>query len=335
VINYSLSTLKGSTILLVEDNTTNQEIILGLMEESGIVIDIASDGQEAVTKSKANQYELILMDLQMPIMDGYEATKIIRKTDKDIPIIALTANAMEEDIAKTKFVGMNEHLNKPIDIEQLFGTLLKYISPKVDPKELKNQNDADDANEKIISFSQAIDSTLGLQYMAGNQKLYQKVLHNFYMSYKDINLALFDDEKLKRTTHTIKGLSENIGASSLHEITKKLDTTQDKTLFDSWNREMKKVIEEIEGMIIKVQKEQKEEIKELKEHLCDNEKEHLFSSLKEAVSKRKPKVCTTILEEIASYKMEKNEKEMIEKLKDAIDEFNFDKAKLILSDRFI
>ena len=127
-----LQTLKGSNILLVEDNTINQVIIESLLDTSGINIDIASHGLEALNMCKDNKtkYELILMDIQMPKMDGYEATEQIRMFNKDIPIIALTANAMQEDVAKTKLAGMNEQLNKPIEVEKLYTTLIKYLSKK-------------------------------------------------------------------------------------------------------------------------------------------------------------------------------------------------------------
>ena len=136
-LRSEMKTLKGSHILLAEDNETNQEIIVGLLEESGIMIDIANDGQEAVNKYKEdpNKYELIFMDLQMPVMDGYEATRQIRALDKEIQIVALTANAMVEDIEKTQAVGMDEHLNKPIEVEKLYATLLKRLSKKVDVQE--------------------------------------------------------------------------------------------------------------------------------------------------------------------------------------------------------
>jgi len=132
----TISTLKGSNILLVEDNPINQEIIIGLLENSKINIDIANNGKEAIQMFNKKEYELILMDLQMPIMSGIEATQIIRKVNLKIPIIAITANAMREDVEKTKAVGMNEHLNKPIEVKKLYETLLKYISQKVDSSEV-------------------------------------------------------------------------------------------------------------------------------------------------------------------------------------------------------
>ena len=128
-----LKTINDSNILLVEDNKVNQEIMTYLLENSGINITIANNGKEALELYFQNniKYELILMDLQMPIMDGFEATKCIREKDKEIPIIALTANAMREDIEKTKQAGMVEHLIKPIEVEKLYEVLLKYLSKNI------------------------------------------------------------------------------------------------------------------------------------------------------------------------------------------------------------
>ncbi len=114
-------------ILLTEDMQVNQWIVLSLLEESGIEVDIAENGEEAISKYNQSFYTLILMDIEMPIMDGYEATKIIREQDKTIPIIALTSNGSEDDIKKTKGVGMNEHLHKPIEVELFYKTFLKYL----------------------------------------------------------------------------------------------------------------------------------------------------------------------------------------------------------------
>ena len=124
----NIEKLKDTTILLAEDDFINQEIILGLLEETNIKIDIAENGKEAIELHKQNSYALILMDIQMPILDGYEATKEIRKTDKQIPIYAITASAMKEDIQKTLKSGMNGYLHKPIDISKLYKVLLKYVN---------------------------------------------------------------------------------------------------------------------------------------------------------------------------------------------------------------
>ena len=128
ILNKRENLFSGKKILLTEDKEINQLIVLGLLSGSGFDIDIANNGEEAVDKCREFNYSLILMDIEMPIMDGYDATKIIREKNKEIPIIALTSNGTIEDINRTKSVGMNEHLLKPIDLELLYSTFSKYIN---------------------------------------------------------------------------------------------------------------------------------------------------------------------------------------------------------------
>lgn len=125
---------KGKKILLAEDNELNREIAVELLKEEGFILDTAEDGTIAVEKmrtAKPGQYDLILMDIQMPIMDGYEATRQIRKLKNpetaNIPIVAMTANAFEEDRQKALEAGMNEHVSKPIDLERLLEVVKKVL----------------------------------------------------------------------------------------------------------------------------------------------------------------------------------------------------------------
>lgn len=129
-LKNDINATKHSNILLVEDNKTNQAVIIGVLEDLNIDIDIANNGQEAIElyQINPNKYNLIFMDIQMPIIDGISATKIIREIDKKIPIVALTANIMKDDIENIKLAGMNEYLSKPIEVEKLYKTLLKYLS---------------------------------------------------------------------------------------------------------------------------------------------------------------------------------------------------------------
>jgi len=120
--------IKKIKILLTEDKKINQEIILGIFKDSIFQIDIANNGKEAVQKCKDDKYSLILMDIDMPIMNGYEATRLIRLDNKHIPIVALTANRCMRTISKTKEVGMNEYLSKPIEPQRLYKTFFRYIS---------------------------------------------------------------------------------------------------------------------------------------------------------------------------------------------------------------
>ena len=123
-----MNTISNKKILLVEDNKVNQLVLLGILEDYDIEIEIANNGLKAVEKAAKNNYDLILMDLQMPVMDGFEATEIIRKKDTDIPIIALSAAVMKEDKEHAFKAGMNTHLVKPINNNELFNTLLEFFT---------------------------------------------------------------------------------------------------------------------------------------------------------------------------------------------------------------
>jgi signal transduction histidine kinase/ActR/RegA family two-component response regulator len=116
-------------LLLVEDNFINREIVLGLLAGTGLTIDVAENGQQAVDQCQQRSFDLILMDIQMPVMDGLKASRRIRDIDPQVPIIALTANAFPDDIANTRAAGMNAHLSKPISLEQLQAVLREYLTP--------------------------------------------------------------------------------------------------------------------------------------------------------------------------------------------------------------
>ncbi len=238
----NIDSLHGVNILLVEDNIINQEIVVGLLNNSGLNIDIASNGQEAVDMflEDQNKYKLILMDLQMPIMSGYEATKIIRTLSKDIPIVALTANAMKEDVEKTKAVGMNEHLNKPIEVDKLYNTLYKYIG-EVKNTEVVTLEEASNDVYKYINKDEA------LKYVAGNEKLFNKILQGI-MTYKDKNFEDMDDEEFAREIHTLKGLSGTMCAANLHKIVVNINDTQDRTLLPEFYKHLNDVLNEIEAI---------------------------------------------------------------------------------------
>jgi CheY-like chemotaxis protein len=122
----------GTTILLAEDEPVNREVATMMLEDAGLVIDLAVNGEQAVEKAAAHDYALILMDMQMPVLDGLDATRRIRATagGSQVPIIAMTANAFAEDKARCMEVGMNDFLSKPVDPELLYATLWRWLSKK-------------------------------------------------------------------------------------------------------------------------------------------------------------------------------------------------------------
>ncbi|RLA79930.1 MAG: hypothetical protein DRG78_11940, partial [Epsilonproteobacteria bacterium] len=322
--------LAGSKILLVEDNGTNQEIILGLLENSGIDIGIANNGKEGVEKFIKDDYELILMDIQMPIMDGYEATKLIREIDSTIPIVALTANAMKEDIQRTQKAGMNEHLNKPIDVEKLYATLIKYVTKKI-TKPLKSVEVEMLDKFEIPEFVN-IDSKIGLKHLLDNKKLYLKILNDFKDNYKDLSpvglipcgkLEAMDEDEFKRTIHTIKGLSANIGAIKLNKVSQKLDTTQSKEFYSEFYKELDSLLQELS---FKLYTKNKSTNNFDKNEISKELRDKLFAELKVAVNTKQVKKCKPIIERLDTYILNKEDKTLFEDIKILIKKYKFKDA---------
>lgn len=227
--------LKGSKILLAEDNEGNVMVVEGLLEGSGIEIKTVPNGQKAVEAifNKPDEYELVLMDINMPVMDGYVATSIIREYQKydNIPIVSMSANITESDIDKSKSYGMQAHLNKPIDVEAFYKTLLQFISPKVDSEGV-GQTKSMTPVQKTESASLAsldIDTEDGLARLNGNLKAYQNILYKFADLFEHVtpeftalvNTHAFD--KGRALAHNLKGLAGNIGAKEIYELAKELE----------------------------------------------------------------------------------------------------------------
>ena len=316
--------LRNSNILLVEDNKINQEIVLGILEHSGINIDIADNGQVAIDMYQKNisKYELILMDLQMPIMDGYEATKIIRGLNQNIPIIALTANAMKDDIQKTKKYNMNFHLTKPLDFEIFYKTLLKYIPIK----DLTNKEIELEKENIIIPNFITIDKNIGLQHLMGNKKLYVQLLISFYNENINIKLEEMDNETLKREAHTIKGLSANLGAMQLSEIAKELELSLNKSLFHKFYIELSKIIKDIDIVVAQEKDKDNKNDKPIKIDIDIEKRNFLFSSLNDAIQSKQINKCTPIIKELEKYNLNKADYEMHLNLKNLLIKFDFKEA---------
>ena len=233
----SLNSLQNIRILLVEDNELNQQVAIELLDRNGIQIDVAENGQIAVDMVMHKPYDAVLMDMQMPVMDGFEATNLIRERPEfsDLPIIAMTANAMMEDKERCINAGMNDYVTKPIEPEQLFSALRKWtgMSHKDDRKshkqewqpEAKRKADKQkDPNDGINGIEiPDLNTKLGLDHILGKKDAYIKILRKFSVTQKnaitDIEDALDKKDIItaKRIAHTLKALAGNIGAESLAE----------------------------------------------------------------------------------------------------------------------
>ena len=178
-----LEQIQGASLLVVEDNEINQQVAQEILEEAGLRVTLAGDGRQAVDAVKTANYHAVLMDVQMPVMDGYAATKMIRQYSRfdDLPIIAMTANAMAGDREKALEAGMNDHVAKPIDPDQLFSSLVRWVKPgvrgfvphKPAPKPAKADKAKAGALPKVI---QGLDIQEGLNRIGGNKELYRNLL---------------------------------------------------------------------------------------------------------------------------------------------------------------
>ncbi len=250
-IIYQLEYLKNSvnsidefSILLVEDHKVNQEIFIALLEKSNIQIDLASNGKEAIELLQKRNYDIIFMDLQMPIMGGIEATQVIRKSNITTPIIALSANAMESNIRESLDAGMDAHLSKPIDINKLYSTLLQYTKEK--PRTLRR--DSREISVTIPEF-QTLDTKTALTSLDSNRQLYLKILKNFYEDYAYFNAQDSNDAEFTRVMHTLKSLSQNIGSQELYMLAYKLEEKRTQKETKKITSVIKNICEEINTLI--------------------------------------------------------------------------------------
>jgi len=312
-------------ILLAEDNKTNQEIMIGLLEGSGIAIDIVENGYDAVEKlQKDSNYDLVFMDVQMPVMDGIEATKQIRKLGIDIPIIALTANAMNQDIKNSLDAGMNEHISKPINVEELYQIISKYISDKLDMP----SKDAKEYIEIDLPIVIHIDISTGLKYAGGNQQLYLKMLDRFYDSYKDIDFEKLPKEKLKTTIHNLKSISASIGAIKVNRICKLIETVDEKELLGELYNELKNIICDIE----KIKKVTSITNKLKKENISKKLQQKLFEELNDAFDTKKVNICKNIIEEIDKYALDEEKQQIFDRIKKLVSGYRLENAQELLQE---
>jgi len=216
-----LESIKGSRILLAEDNQINQIVAQGMLESLDLTVDIAHNGKEAVEFAKRTSYDLILMDLQMPIMDGFEAARKIRSIDeyKEKPIIALSAAVMEKEKGLSSDVGMDAHLSKPIDNDALIEALVHWIKPSLTPHPVSHKEEP--ATMRIYYQIQGIDIQELQERIGTDPNRIKRLLLLFcdeYENFSDkINSLEIDTKPFRQLIHSLKGTSGNLSMTKVHE----------------------------------------------------------------------------------------------------------------------
>lgn len=236
-------------LLLAEDNAVNREVALDLLRGVGLAVDVAEDGIEALELARQHHYDLVLMDLQMPNLDGLGATHAIRELKgwAEIPILAMTANAFDEDREAARLAGMSDHVAKPVDPEQLFASLLKWL-PAVSGEEGAEErcegasDESDGASDEsegvtersvlaaLAELTGLLDLEAGLKVVRGNTTSYRRVLCLFAEGHlEDVErlTAFIERGELaaaQQLAHALKGAAGNVGATAIYALASTLDS---------------------------------------------------------------------------------------------------------------
>ncbi len=249
----ALRGIQGARVLLVEDNAINQQVARELLEQAGLVVELAHNGQEALDRLDQASYDVVLMDLQMPVMDGYTATQHIRQNPawKDLPVLAMTANVMAEDRAKVRQAGMSAHLAKPVVPAELFKALLRWIPrrqrsatdiPALTPvstptaegqtqgaEKAATPSRSDDAVALLPSVVTGLDVSVALANVGGNGTLLRKLLadlvqdHGQDVQALEATIAAGELSRAERMAHTLKGVAGTLGATDLQQAAAALE----------------------------------------------------------------------------------------------------------------
>ncbi|MFZ6773664.1 PAS domain S-box protein [Undibacterium sp. SXout7W] len=238
-LNISFNEIAGARILLVEDNELNQEVATALLTEVGLKVDVAGNGLIAIDMlnrhGDSHYYDMVLMDMQMPVMDGITATQEIRKLTQfvHLPIVAMTANAMSGDRERCLQAGMNDHIAKPIDPDNLWAKLRLWV--RYHQAQRAHAAEVLAANPDQLTLDSSIqipglDTATGLRLAMGRKELFHSLLKKFahgqegFVPQMKDALAVFDYVTAERLAHTLKGVSAQIGAAEIRAQAEKLES---------------------------------------------------------------------------------------------------------------
>ncbi|MBF0416262.1 MAG: response regulator [Magnetococcales bacterium] len=240
----------GAKILLAEDHPINQQVACEILNNIGMEVTIANNGHEAVAAVRRTDFDLVLMDIQMPVMDGYTATRTIRSDPRfgNLPIVAMTAHALTGDREQCLLAGMNEYVTKPIDPEQLYKVLEKFIKTTgsgVDVAAMAPGRAAGDLLPSSLADLPGIDAASALHRLGGNVTLYQSMLGEFNRDLSTaseaIRVAMNGDgpfENALHIVHGIKGMAGNLGARALHQAARDLEKAIADGQRDRWQESL-------------------------------------------------------------------------------------------------
>jgi PAS domain S-box-containing protein len=225
------ASLNGARILLVEDNPFNQEVALDLLRRAGIVVSVAGNGQEALDMLARQRFDGVLMDCQMPVMDGYAATRALRRQAqwRDLPVIAMTANAMVGDRDKALAAGMNDHIAKPVKVQDMFATLARWVRPAAIGSSDWPDAESASRHRDLLADLPGVDTRAGLAGVMGNGTLYFQLLRMFRDRESDFSprfkaaRAAGDFGAAARSAHDLKSVAGTLGIHAVQRAAEALE----------------------------------------------------------------------------------------------------------------
>ncbi len=342
------SALEGARVLLVEDNEINRQLTRELLAGAGMIVTTAGNGLEALEALEHREVDAVLMDVQMPVMDGYEATAEIRrqKRFKDLPIIALTSHAMSGDREKSVEVGMNDHIAKPIDPDQLFATLLSQITPTGRPI-TAGYPGPKDAVEMAVAVDDlvempGIDVKSGLVRAGGREAFYGDLLAKFHRDFSDSGgrmeafIAAGESESALRLLHTVKGVSANLGATELSRAAADLETVLRRKEVEAIDGRLTVFQSALAVVLDTISVRLKAKLQDTRtatpRPLADAEKLRRFLlQLEPCLLDREARACKEIMKQINAFSWPSEHAQDVEALSLLIDRYKFKEGQIVFS----
>ena len=341
---------KEAKILLVEDNQMNQELAVSLLNSVGLTAMIANNGKEALDMLKKDAFDMVLMDIQMPIMDGLTATKEIRAREdeyfKKVPILAMSARAFQKDTEECLEAGMNAHIVKPIDPTVLYEEMAKFLPVAAETPHASNGHDSDlsQDDKNFISYFQKVrdfDAESGLYHANNNRNMYLKILQGFVRDYGGNSFNLrslieeFHYEEATRIVHTIKGLCGTIGSTHVQNLAASLEAEleQKQCNFGNYNvfeEKLHALIEDLQIVLTDIASEQNATVQKSHDPEAAQKLMAAVKALKDAVDTCSSTQCKRILDGIENIAFEPNQEVLLHKLKELLDDYDFSEASEIL-----